>query len=143
MGGQMEFHFGLSPAERQAYDVCYWIKENRETFRKLMHLMHRRVDEGCPRTRRDDVVSYATEMGLPITVIDGLRHDHNLFAGLSRYAVMLRPRLARTLHFRKSALDDIDLVSIWHEVVDPRTTFIAKNRREAEHMVELKDACTR
>lgn len=136
----MQLHFGLSEAERTAYDVCAWVKGNRDSYKRMLRLFHEQVDSGNPRTRRDDVVSFARDMGLPVSVVDDLKHDHNLFAGLSRYAVMLRPRLARTLHFRKSKLDDIDLIPIWHEVVDPRTTFLAKNRREAEHLVEIGDA---
>lgn len=143
MSEQLSIHFGLTPAERAAYDACYWVRDNPRAFRAIMALMHRQVDDGNPRTRRDDVVSYATDMGMAVSVVDELRHDHNLFAALSRLMVMLRPRLARTLHFRKSKLDDVDLAAIWHEVVNGGTVFFAKDRFEAERMVELDDVMAR
>lgn len=123
-----------------AKDVCYWVKAHPQEFKRILAVLHEQVDGGNPRTRRDDIVSYARDMGMSVSVIDELRHDHNLFAGLSRYAVMLRPRLARTLHFRKSKLDQVDLVAVWHEIVDGSTTFLASNRMEAERMVQTDDA---
>ena len=126
--------------ENMARDACRWIGEHPDAFKRILRMLHTQVDRGNPRTRRDDIVSFARDMGFDVSVVDELRHDHNLFAGISRYAVMLRPRLARTLHFRRSKLDDVDLVSIWHETVDGKTTFLASSWKEAERMVELDDA---
>lgn len=128
-------------AENTARDVCYWVKAHPSDFKALMAVMHEQVNQGNPRTRRDDVISYARKMGMSVSVVDELRHDHNLYAGLSRYMVMLRPRIARTVNFRKSKLDGIDLAAVWHEIVNPATVFLAKDRLEAERMVELGDAC--
>ena len=127
-------------AENMARDVCSWVKKHPSDFKALMRTVHHQVDIGNPRTRRDDIVSFARDMGMEVSVVDDLRHDHNLFAGLSRYMVMLRPRLARTLHFRPSKLDGIDLAAIWHEVVDPSTCFLAESWKQAAMMAETNDA---
>lgn len=139
MGEQMEFHFGLSPAERCAYDCCYWIKGHREAFRKLMAYFHSQVDSGNPRTTRDDAMAWCRENAVRMSVLEELVRDHNQYAAVTRYAVMLRPRLARTVRFRKSMLDSVDMASIWHEIVDAGTFFPAKSRSEAEHLVEIND----
>ena len=129
----------MSP-ENLASDVCKWIETHPDAFKRILAMLHRQVDSGNPCTRRDDIISYARDMGMDVSVVDELRHDHSLFAGISRYAVMLRPRLARTLHFRKSKLDGIDLAAVWHERVNPNTVFLAQSRMEAERMVETNDA---
>ena len=126
-------------AENMARDTCRWVKGHESDFRRIMAVMHRQVDEGNPCTRRDDIISFARNMGMSISVVNDLRHDHNLYAGLTRLMVMLRPRLARTIHFRKSKLDEIDLARIWHEEVDASTEFLAKSRKDAERLVEIDD----
>ena len=135
----MAFHFGLSDAEKAAFDTCYWIRDNREAFRALMAVFHHQVDKGNPCVKQGEIEHYVRESGLRLDVLDEFRHNRNLYPGLTRYMVMLRPRLARSIRFRKSKLDDIDLVPIWHEVVDPGTSFLAKDRREAEHLVAIGD----
>lgn len=127
-------------ARNMAKDACYWIRDNPDSFKRIMAVFHDQVDKGNSCTRRDDVINYARDKGFDVSVIEELRHDHNLYAGITRYAVMLRPRIARTVNFRKSKLDDIDLVEVWHEVVNPNTVFLAESRREAERMVEANDA---
>jgi len=127
-------------AENMARDACMWVNAHPSDFKRLMSVFHRQVDAGFPCTRRGDVYKAALDMGMDVSVVDQLRHDHNLYAPLTRYMVMLRPRLARTINFRKSKLDQIDLVSIWHQEVDPSTVFLASSRMEAERMVELNDA---
>lgn len=139
MDSQMTFHFGLSPAERTAYDVCYWVRDNREAFRALMAVFHHQVEVGNPCVKQGEIEHYVRESGIKLDVLDQFKHNRNLYPGITRYAVMLRPRLARSIRFRKSMLDEIDLVAIWHEVVDKNTTFLAKNRYEAEHLVEIGD----
>ncbi len=135
-----KYHFGLSPAERNAYDVCYWIRDNRETFKALMAVMHRQVDLGNPCVKQGEIEGYVRQTGIRLDVLETFRHNRNLYPGLTRYMVMLRPRLARSINFRKSKLDSVDLVSIWHEIVDKNTTFLAENRFEAERLVAENDA---
>lgn len=136
----MDYHFGLSQAERSVYDAAYWIKGHPSSFRALMHYMHLQVDKGVVRTTRSDAMAYAREAGLNISDFADLKRDHNLYPSITRYMVMLRPRLARTIRFRKSKVDDVDMAEIWHEVVSGSTTFLACNRKEAEQMVLLGDA---
>lgn len=140
MDSQLSFHFDLTDGERAAYDACYWVRGNGAAFKAMMAYCHRQVDEGNPRTTRDDVMSWARDNRVGMAVLDDLVRDHNLYACVTRYAVMLRPRLAKTLHFRKSKLDQVDLAAIWHEVVNAGTTFLAADRFEAERMAESGDA---
>ena len=137
---QMQIHWDLTDGERYAYDAAYWVRDNKATFQALMAYMHRQVDAGNPCTTRSDVLSYARESGMEMSVIADVKRDHNLYAGLTRYMVMLRPRLARTIGFRKSKLDPVDMVAVWHEVVNAGTFFLARDRKEAQRMVELNDA---
>lgn len=137
---QMQLHFGLSDAERAAYDAAYWVRDNREAFKALMAVIHRQVDMGNPCVKQGEIESYIRQSGMKLDVLGEFSHNRNLYPGLTRYMVMLRPRLARSIRFRKSKLDGIDLIPIWHEVVDPRTVFLAKDRFEAEHLVETGDA---
>lgn len=136
----MVVHFDLSPAERNAYDVCHWIKGHRDEFKALMALFHEQVDRGNPCVKQGEIEGYIRQSGMRLDVLETFRHNRNLYPGLTRYMVMLRPRLAKSIRFRKSMLDSVDLVSIWHEVVDSRTTFLAPNRKEAERLVEIRDA---
>lgn len=137
---QMEFHFGSTPGERAAYDACYWIRDNWDKFKALMAVVHHQVDIGNPCVKQGEIEHYVRQSGIKLDVLGEFSHNRNLYPGITRYMVMLRPRLARSIRFRKSMLDDVDMVAIWHEIVDPNTTFIAKDRREAEHLVELCDA---
>lgn len=122
-----------------ARDACAWVRRNPSDFKRLMRIFHAQVDRGVPCTRRGDVYKTALDMGMDVSVVEELRHDHNIYAALTRYAVMLRPRIARTVRFRKSKLDAVDLAAIWHEEVDAGTTFLAQSRMEAERLVEMED----
>ena len=127
-------------ARNMALDACYWIRDNGETFKKLMAVMHRQVDLGNPCAKQGEIEFYARETGIELDVVGVFRHNRNLYPALTRYMVMLRPRLARTINFRRSKLDQVDLASLWHEVVNPATVFLAENRMEAERMVASGDA---
>lgn len=140
---QMELRFEMTPAEADAYEVCRWIKGNWHDFVKLMAVFHRQVDEGNPCTKQGEIEAYARETGIRFDNGGEFVHNRNLYPGLCRYAVMLMPRLARTINFRKSRLDEIDLTEIWHEVVNSQTAFLADNRYIAQHLVEIGDACAR
>lgn len=126
-------------ARNIAYDACAWIKANPRDFRALMAVMHHQVDIGNPCTKQGEIESYARQMGMTIDVADVFSHNRTLYPALTRYMVMLRPRLARTINFRKSKLDAIDLEAIWREVVNSRTTFLASDRFEAEQLIAMED----
>lgn len=130
----------MMTAENMARDACAWVKSHPNDFKSLMAVMHHQVDVGNPCAKQGEIEFYARQMGMEVDVVGVFRHNRNLYPALTRYMVMLRPRLARTINFRKSKLDQIDLVKVWHETVDPRTAFLASSRMEAERMVELDDA---
>ena len=123
-------------AENMAKDVCYWVRDHGADFKRIMAVFHGQVDRGNPCTKQGELEFYARQMGMQVDVAGIFRHNRNLYPGICRYAVMLRPRLARTLNFRKSKLDEVDLVSMWHEIVNPNTVFLA----EAERMVACGDS---
>lgn len=128
----------------QAERVCCWIKDNPAAFHALMRIAHEYVDEWRPRLTRSRAYSLAEDRGIAITDLDGVpgedvARNHNFWPCLTRYMVMLRPRLARTLHFRESAFDKIDLQDVWRENVSEGTLFFAANRKEAQRLVEIGD----
>ena len=126
-------------ARNIAYDACAWIKANPRDFRALMAVMHHQVDIGNPCTKQGEIESYARAMGMTIDVADVFSHNRTLYPAITRYMVMLRPRLAKTINFRKSKLDEIDLEEVWREVVNAGTTFFAHDRFEAERLVDIGD----
>lgn len=127
-------------ARNMAADACYWVKEHPQDFKSLMAVMHHQVDVGNPCAKQGEIEFYARQMGMEVDVVGMFRCNRNLYPALTRYMVMLRPRLARTICFRKSKLDQIDLAEVWHEIVNPTTTFLASSRKEAERLVAIDDA---
>ena len=75
----------------------------------------------------------AREAGFTITECRELKRDNNKWPTLARYMVMLRPRLAKCLHFRESGIerDGIDLIAEWHAIVNPMTFFYADDWKDA------------
>lgn len=131
-------------ARLQAERVCVWKKNNPRAFKALMSIAHDYVDDGKPRLTRSRAYSIAEDRGISITDRDGnpredVTRNHNFWPCLTRYMVMLRPRLARTLHFRESGFDEIDLQEVWRENVNAGTLFYAENRKEAQRLVEIDD----
>ncbi|MBX9032642.1 hypothetical protein [Gordonibacter massiliensis (ex Traore et al. 2017)] len=131
-------------ARLQAERVCCWIKENPRALNVLMRIAHDYVDAGRPRLTRSRAYSMAEDRGIAITDRDGspdedVARNHNFWPCLTRYMVMLRPRLARTLHFRESAFDEIDLQEVWRNNVNAGTVFFASDRKEAQRLVEIGD----
>lgn len=133
-------------AQLQAERVCDWVKRNPRAFRAVMAMAHREVDAGNPRLTRDDAYAMLRSMRVQMADGDGepceidLVRNHNFWACLSRYMVMLRPRLAKVLCFRKSMFDSIDLEQVWRENVNAGMTFLASSWQEAKRLVETKDA---
>ena len=129
----------MTGGERLAEYGCAWIRANRPAFKKIVHIIHCEVDSGNPCVQQGDIVKLARERGIDIGEYPGIRRDRNLWPVITRYAVMLRPKLARALHFRRSKLDEVDMVAVWHENVNPRTEFPAKSWKEAKRLVEIGD----
>ena len=138
--GQMQIHWDLNTPERYAYSGAEWIAGHWKGFVETMAFIHSRVDAGDPRTTRSDVFAWAKQTGMEMSDVAEVVRNHNLYAVLTRYMVMLRPRLCRTIHFKHSGLDDIDLAAIWHEVVRPETVFFARDAEEAKRLVEMGDS---
>lgn len=135
-----------SEAVLQAERFCIWVKDDKwKTLTAFMAIGHGYVDEGKPRLTRSKAYALAEELGISISDNDGtavevpLVRNHNFWPLMTRFMVMLRPRLAKVLYFRKSGFDDIDLAAIWHEHVDAGTFFFAKDRKEAQRLVEIGD----
>ena len=130
----MKYHFGLTHGQRDAYDAAYWARDNMDAFSALMALFGHHADMGNPCVKQGEIEHYAREAGIRVDVIGMFRHNRNLYPGITRYMVMLDPRLASVIRFRKSRLDEVDMVSIWHEIVDDTTEFQASSRMEAERI---------
>lgn len=128
-------------AESEARSACRWIKENGRAFKSILRFLHTQVDMGNPRTMRGDVYAYARRSDIAMCSAGEFVRDNNMYAVLMRYAVMMRPSLANTVHFKHSTFDDIDLAGIWHETVNAGTVFLASSAEEAKAMVASGDAC--
>ncbi|MBQ9785089.1 MAG: hypothetical protein IJW29_06280 [Clostridia bacterium] len=129
----------MMSGERLAQYGCSWIKDNKAAFHKIMHIVHCEVESGNPCVQQGDIVKLAKDRGIDIGEYPGIKRDRNLWPVITRYAVMLRPKLAKALHFRKSKLDKVDLVEIWHAEVNAGTLFFAKDWKDAKHLVEIGD----
>ena len=118
---------------------CCWIKDNYPSFLKLMHLVHIEVDKGNPCVQQGDILNLAREAGIDIGEYPGIRRDRTLWPVLTRYMVMLRPKLAKALRFRPSKVDKTDMADAWHRIVNGGTFFLAENWEEAKRLCEIGD----
>lgn len=127
--------------EPEAYvrEACRWVRKHPDRFKRLMRIVHREVDRGNPNVQRGDVYKLARDTGFEVSECDELRRDHNLWAVLARYMVMLRPRLARSISFRRAGCDEVDLEAVWREEVNAGTTFLAASWQAAKRACE--DGC--
>lgn len=116
--------------------VCLWIKREPDLFKRTMAIVHREVDKGNPCVQRGHIYKLARDAGFSITDCEELRRNHNFWSVLTRYFVMLRPRLARSLNFREAGCDHVDMQGIWREIVSPNTTFLAENWKAAKRACE-------
>lgn len=123
--------------------ACAWAAKDygkpSSRWMRLVRLCERKARAGEPCIRRGDLYRMAQEEGLDITICREFRFDNNIWAPLSRYLLMFRPRLAGSIHPKKSEIDDIDLVKVWHDQVNPQTFFFAETWQEAVEAFELMD----
>lgn len=138
----------VSCPEERVRKVCGWIAFEDESGRRvnyskmvaIMRMCHRAVDDGT-LVNRDIAYYEALRMGWGIAdAEDVFKRDHDFWSVLARYMVMLRPRLARCINFKRAPVDDAPLVEVWHEVVDPLTLFLAESWEAAKEAVRLGDA---
>lgn len=118
---------------------CAWIRDHPREFKAIMHLLHLEVESGNPRVSRGDIYMLARRRGIDVSSMPELRRDNTLWSVIARYMVMLRPKLARCLCFRKSVADEVDMVDRWHEVVGTWPTFLASTWKEAKEAVAADD----
>lgn len=118
--------------------TCCWIKGHWPTFRSIMRIAHQAVDKG-EQLSGTEVYYRAKQAGVSISDLAEYKRDKTLWAGIARYMVMLRPRLAKCIEFRSSKMDGVDMVEIWHDNVSANTTFLAGSRKEAQRLVEIGD----
>ena len=111
---------------------CRWMR--------LVRLCERMSREGAVCIRRGDLYLMALQMGMDITVCREFRFDNNIWSALSRYLLMFRPALARSIHPKRSEVDEVDLAAVWHETVNPQTFFPAATWQEAVLALDLDDA---
>ena len=123
--------------------ACAWAAKDygkpSSRWMRLVRLCERKARKGEPCIRRGDLYRMAQEEGLDITICREFRFDNNIWSALSRYLLMFRPRLAGAIHPKKSEIDDIDLVKVWHDQVNPQTFFYAETWQEAVEAFELMD----
>lgn len=121
---------------------CLWIRDNKESFWQVLHICEDM--ERNPRVEnvgRDDV--YATLKLAGVTIEDKelkVLRAHDRWSVISRYLLMLRPKLARVIHPVKGELDNVDLEAAWRSIVESRTTFFAHDWMQARKLYEMQDA---
>lgn len=121
-------------AEDMAKNACFWIRDHEKQFKTMMWLVHEQVEDGNPCVQEGHIEMLARKHGIEWSEIKELKRDHNMWAVLTRYMVMLSPRLARSLRFRKSKVDDLDLQAIWYGINPRQTFFRASSWQEAKQM---------
>lgn len=127
------------PAKVMAETACYWVRDHEKQFKTLMWLIHEQVDGGNPCVQEGDMSMLARRHGIEWSEIRELKRDHNMWAVLTRYMVMLSPRLAKVLHFRRSKVDDLDLQAIWYSINTRQTFFYVDSWKEAKEAVKRGD----
>ena len=127
-------------AELMVECACVWVRDHNRQFRTIMSLVHEQVDEGNPCVQEGDIALLARARGFGWSEVKEFKCDHNIWAVLTRYMVMLNPRLCRALCFRKSKVDDVDLQAKWYECVPGQTNFLARNWQEAQLVCESMGA---
>lgn len=119
--------------------VCYWIKHNDKSWKKLRRIVRNQIKQGH-RVTRDNVYAIAMLNGMSISELEEFRRDHNMWAPLSRYMLMLEPRLWAGLRCKAAPIDTADLEGIWRENVNAGTTFLANSWQEARELYNMRDA---
>ena len=110
---------------------------------RLVRLCERAMADGWKRIRRGDLFVIAAQQGMDMTLCREFCFDNNLWAPLSRYLLMFRPKLAAVIFPKRqktSRIDEVDFVAAWHEQVNPATFFYYPTWEEAVEAWEKGDA---
>lgn len=132
---------GMSRTPRDLVDYgCYWIRDHRRAFRTLMRIVHAEAERGNPCVQRGDMYMLARQRGIDVGDVREFRRDNSLWSVIARYMVMLRPKLARSLNFKKCDIDGVDMAARFRAIVDPGALFLAETWMEAKEAVASDDA---
>lgn len=148
MVNQMSLYDGVKTDPMLLAEMaCSWAKEGYgkvdSRFMRLVKLCERAIARGEKRIRRGDLYRMAQEDGLSISVCQEFRFDNNIWSALSRYLLMYRPKLAAGIHPKKADIDSVDLIKVWHDIVNPRTFFPVNSWKEAVEAYKLEDVCAK
>lgn len=112
--------------------ACRWIRRNPGAWERLRAVCRRLNLEGY-LVQRDNVYTVAAELGIEIREAAEYRRDHNLWSVLSRYMAMLDPAMCSCVSFRRSGVDEVDLVGAYERTVG-EADFVASSLAEAQAM---------
>ena len=130
-----------TPKER-ILSACAWASENYPyKWMKLVSLCEKEAYRGSKCLRRGDLFMVAQLQGLSMSVAEEYKFDNNIWAPISRYLLMFRPRLAQVIHPILCDLDTYDFEKIWHENVHANTFFPVSTWQQAVHAYETEDVC--
>lgn len=106
----------LHDAKKRVAKACHWIKNNPDKWQALRSFCKELVVTGDP-IQRGSVYEMARSRGMDIRLASLFKRDHNLWSVLSRYLVMERPELMRSLRFRQTPIDKVNLAAYWADIV--------------------------
>lgn len=124
-----------SPLER-IKDACIWARDNRTSFTRFVNALLE-LSQSEAYISRDNAYYLAQQHGIEISLIAELRRDHNLWAALSRYAIMLHPELIECVRPKACSIDGWDLAHVWRSVVDRETVFEIGSWQQAAKWCEV------
>lgn len=101
--------------ESNAMTAALWAKEHPSEWLFLVDVAHGCKLKGRP-LMRDQVYTMAANERLSLSSSEEFKRDHNVWAALVRYLVMLDPSLLSVVNLRRSALDGVDMAKAWDEV---------------------------
>lgn len=119
--------------------ACFWIANNPDDWKKLRRIVLRAANDGH-KIQQGEIVTLAREQGVEFSNVPDFKRDRNLWPALARYMTMLRPSLCKSIDFRESCLDHVDMEAIWREHVNAGTFFLAHDREEALGLCDMDDA---
>ena len=121
-------------AERLVRRACAWVARNPGTWERLRGVCRALMRSGHV-IQRDNVYTLACQAGMDVSEASEFRRDHNLWSVLSRYMVLLEPQMLAAVGFRRTPVDEVNLVAAWEELVRP-AGFAASSLAEAREAYE-------
>lgn len=106
--------------ESNARGAAEWAFDHPTEWSALRSIFAGLPRRGVPFTR-DTVYTELAARRLTVTEGEEFLRDHNMYAALLRYAILLDPELGERARLRRSAYDELDMGSIWEEVAHGRS----------------------